>query len=230
MDHWPWMKFKAEKTPDAVHCRAYSPATISAGGFSHPNKLGRVLFAWINRRTEAEFPINQRISPTPQQLAINSGDFSTFKDFKVELSYFAQDRIFKNMSTTATFRCCHPVLLNIKGSPTISGITPCLITGLGQKMVLSHPHHPMNNLRHDMAWPHPGFKVLWCYPILHYHHVLPPWFPFTPWHHSAKPCPCCEWLINNYLQAISNSNGLAWKSRGNLKLILNNIKPKRMFD
>ena len=73
MDHWPWMKFKAEKTPDAVHCRAYSPATISAGGFSHPNKLGRVLFAWINRRTEAEFPINQRISPTPQQLAINSG-------------------------------------------------------------------------------------------------------------------------------------------------------------
>ena len=160
MDHWPWMKFKAEKTPDVVHGRAYSPATISAGGFSHPNKLGRVLFAWINRRTEAEFPINQRISPTPQQLAINSGDFSTFKDFKVELSYFAQDRIFKNMST-ATFRCCHPVLLNIKGSPTISGITPCLITGLGQKMVLSHPHH-----RHDMAWPHPGFKVLWCYPIL----------------------------------------------------------------
>ena len=127
----------------------------SPGGFSYPKKLGRVLFAWINRRTEAEFPINQRISPTPQQLAINSGDFSTFKDFKVELSYFAQDRIFKNMSTTATFRCCHPVLLNIKGSPTISGITPCLITGLGQKMVLSHPHHPMNNLRHDMAWPHP---------------------------------------------------------------------------
>ena len=99
------------------------------------------------------------------------------------------------MSTTATFRCCHPVLLNIKGSPTISGITPCLIKGLGQKMVLSHPHHPMNNLRHDLAWPHPGFEVLWCYPILHYHHVLPPWFPFTPWHHSAKPCPCCEWNV-----------------------------------
>ena len=73
MDRWPWMKFKAEKTPDVVHGRAYSPATISAGGFSHPNTLRRVLFAWINRRTEAEFPINQRISPTPQQLAINSG-------------------------------------------------------------------------------------------------------------------------------------------------------------
>ena len=156
MDHWPWMKFKAEKTPDAVHCRAYSPATISAGGFSPPNKLGRVLFAWINRSEFLQLLNSWR----------STAVFSTFKDFKVELSYFAQDRIFKNMSTTATFRCCHPVLLNIKGSPTISGITPCLITGLGQKMVLSHPHHPMNNLRHDMAWPHPGFKVLWCYPIL----------------------------------------------------------------
>jgi hypothetical protein len=39
------MKFKPEKTPDVVHGRAYSPATISPGGFSHPNKLGRVLFA-----------------------------------------------------------------------------------------------------------------------------------------------------------------------------------------
>ena len=85
-----------------------------------------------------------------------------------------------------------------------------------------------------MAWPHPEnlkfYGVIHCYPILHYHHVLPPWSPFTPWQHSAKPCPCCEWLINNYLQVISNSNGLAWKSRGNLKLILNNIKPKRMVD